>query len=243
MAARYLPDGTHYVKARNHTDIDLKGDWDIYIKIDGVRVIRNSFGAVVSREGKPLYNCDHLEFKDAECFRTDWNTSVSLVRTQSYVQVNQEDIYELTDGNVDPRLYLGTKTNPTNEWLQRMMEKYVAMGHEGIVIRKGVNWLKVVPLLMADVRVLGMTVGKGKYEGIMGSISTAHGKVGSVMKQEDVNGNEIGDLEFRRYLWEHRHELHGKIIQVGYREKTEAGKLRFPKFVRIRWDKTEESLD
>ena len=242
MTVKTLSDGTTYIKAHNHKDVDLKGDWDVFIKIDGVRVMRNKTGEVVSRDGKPLYNCDSLEFSDAEFYRKDWNTSVSLVRTQSYRETSQEDIYELTDGKVDPRLFLGNKSNPTDNWLQRMMEKYVALGHEGIVIRKGKSWIKVVPLKMADVRITGMKEGKGRLAGVCGSITTAHGSVGSIVTQKTHTGEDIPDVTFRKWLWDNKEELIGTIIQVGFRETTPAGKLRFPKFVRRRFDKNEESL-
>ncbi len=243
MTTKKLDCGKSYIKAHNHNDTDLKGEWVVYIKIDGVRAMRKLDGRVVSRNDKPLFNLNGLSFQDAEIYRKDWNTSVSLVRTETYMKVNQEDVYELTDGNVDPRLYLGTKTNPTNAWLTAMMEKYVAMGHEGIVIRKGAKWIKVVPLLMADVRITGMKEGKGRLEGICGSITTAHGSVGSIETQKDKQTHaDIPDVVFRKYLWENKDKLIGKIIQVGYRETTAAGKLRFPKFVRFRFDKDEESL-
>jgi hypothetical protein len=245
MTLRQLDCGKTYIKAHNHKDIDLKGWWEVYIKIDGVRAIKKLTGAVVSRADKPLFNLDTLEFKDAEVYRTDWNTSVSLVRTEHYQKINQSDIYELTDGEVDARLLLGKKLNPSNKWLQAMMQKYIDLGHEGIVIRKGAQWVKVVPLLMADIRITGMKEGKGRLLGVCGSISTAHGSVGSIVDQiGQVSGEPIGDIVFRTYLWENKERLtkEGTIIQVGYREVTKAGKLRFPKFIRFRFDKTEESL-
>jgi hypothetical protein len=245
MTKKVLNCGKTYVKAHNHNDTDLKGWWEVYIKIDGVRAMKTTSMAVVSRNDKPLYNLDHLEFSDAEIFRTDWNTSVSLVRTESYKKIEQSDVYELTDGVVDPRLFLGKKLNPTNKWLQLMMKKYNELGHEGIVIRKGAKWTKVVPLLMADVRILGMKPGAGRLTGVCGSITTAHGSIGSIETQyQRHTGIPISDIVFREYLWNNKDKfIHdGVIIQVGYRETTSAGKLRFPKFVRFRFDKDEESL-
>jgi hypothetical protein len=241
MTLKRIDDKTTYIKANNHKDVDLKGQWEVYIKIDGVRAIKDQHGHVVSREGKPLYNLDSLKFKDAEIYRKDWSTSVSLVRTQSPRSIKQCDVYELTDGIVDTRLLLGIKMNPTNEWLQRMMKKYVELGHEGIVVRKGAKWIKVVPLKMADVRITGMKAGNGRNLGKCGSIETNHGSVGSFMTQTE-EGIPVTDAELRQWLWDNQHRLVGKIIQAGYRETTSKGKLRFPVLVRFRWDKTKESL-
>lgn len=236
---KFLEDGTPFIKAVYFEpgQTKVKGLWDVYIKADGVRVIRNKDGSVTSRNSKPLFNCNHLNFLDAEIFSVNWNTSVSLVRTESPTVVTQDMIYELTDGFTDPRLYLGKVRDPSDEKLLTLMQGQLDKGHEGLVIRqwnqrKGIyDWLKVVPKLQADVRITGFKGGAGRLAGTLGSIATAHGSVGSGF-----------DDALRDHIWANRTNLLGKIIQVEYREKTEKGKLRFPAFVRIRDDKDEEDL-
>ena len=164
---KFLDDGTPFVKATYYEPGKTKvsGLWDVYIKADGVRVIRNKDGSVTSRNSKPLFNCNHLNFLDAEIFSVNWNTSVSLVRTESPTVVTQDMIYELTDGFVDPRLYLGKVRDPSSEKLLTLMQGQLDKGHEGLVIRKwnarkGIyDWLKVVPKLQADVRITGFKGG------------------------------------------------------------------------------------
>ena len=108
MPIKKLTDGTQYEKATHHNDKQLKGVWEVTYKIDGVRSLRLSgSGNVVSRNSKPLYNLDHLEFTDAEIFRDNWETSVSLVRTQSYKLITQADVYQLKRGELDERLVPG----------------------------------------------------------------------------------------------------------------------------------------
>lgn len=236
---KFLDDGTPFVKATYYEPGKTKvsGLWDVYIKADGVRVIRNKDGSVTSRNSKPLFNCNHLNFLDAEIFSVNWNTSVSLVRTESPTVVTQDMIYELTDGFVDPRLYLGKVRDPSSEKLLTLMQGQLDKGHEGLVIRqwnarKGIyDWLKVVPKLQADVRITGYKGGAGRLAGTLGSIQTAHGSVGSGF-----------DDALRDSIWAARANLLGKIIQVEYREKTDAGKLRFPAYIRFRDDKDEEDL-
>ena len=47
----------------------------------------------------------------------------------------------------------------------------------------------------------------------------------------------------RKRLWEHRDELIGKIIQVEYREfNKDTQKLRFPRYIRTRFDKEVEDI-
>ncbi|WJM94055.1 hypothetical protein QDY63_14660 [Pseudomonas brenneri] len=232
-----LDDGTEFVKAKYYEGETLKGYWKVYRKVDGVRVMRNAANEPVSRAGKPLYNVNHLEFKDAEVYSINWNTSVSLVRSQTPQIVTQDMIYELTDGNIDPRLLMGTVLHPDDLKLKGLMQLRLDQGDEGLILRqlhksgKFYVWLKVVPKKQADVRITGFKEGAGRLKGTLGSIQTKHGSVGSGF-----------DDELRDQLWTDRTSLMGTIIQVEYREVTEAGKLRFPAFVRQRFDKTEESI-
>lgn len=232
-----LDDGTQYTRAKYYEGETLKGYWKVYRKVDGVRVMRNAANEPVSRAGKPLYNVNHLEFKDAEVYSINWNTSVSLVRSQTPQVVTQDMIYELTDGNIDPRLLMGTVLHPDDLKLKGLMQLRLDQGDEGLILRqlhksgKFYVWLKVVPKKQADVRITGFKEGAGRLKGTLGSIQTKHGSVGSGF-----------DDELRDQLWTDRTSLMGTIIQVEYREVTEAGKLRFPAFVRQRFDKTEESI-
>lgn len=240
MTIKTLSDGTTYTKAHAHDWEDstktLKGVCQVYRKIDGVRALRLQNNSVVSRDSKPLYNLDHLEFRDCEVFSVDWNTSVSLVRTQSPQVITQDMIYELRDGHIDPRLWIGKATNPSNENLHKLMEKYLAMGDEGLIVRvesKGrIHWWKIVPYKYMDLKITGFKEGTGKNKGMLGSFKTAKGSVGTGFTDEQ-----------RIYFWNHRNELLDTYIEVKYREVTEEGKLRFPSFVRQRFDKSEESYD
>lgn len=232
-----LDDGTSFVKAKYYEGETLKGYWKVYRKVDGVRVMRNASNEPVSRAGKPLYNVNHLEFKDAEVYSVNWNTSVSLVRSQTPQVVTQDMIYELTDGNIDPRLLMGTVLHPDDLKLKGLMQLRLDAGDEGLILRqlhksgKFYVWLKVVPKKQADVRITGFKEGAGRLKGTLGSIQTNHGSVGSGF-----------DDELRDEIWACRDINKGKIIQVEYRELTEAGKLRFPAFIKFRWDKDEESI-
>lgn len=233
-----LHDGTPYIKAKYmEEDQVLKGIWHVYIKLDGVRILRDDAGNVLSRNSKPLYNVEHLEFQDAEFYHKNWNVSVSIVRTESFIQTDQSMVYELTDHKVDPRLLIGRMLNPTWPRLEVLMKQQLELGNEGLVIRqfnarKGrYDWLKVVPKKQADVRIIAFKEGKGRLAGTLGSIETNWGSVGSGF-----------DDNLRKYIWENRKYWVGTIIQVEYREVTENGKLRFPAFIKHRPDKDEEDV-
>ena len=248
MPIKEFKDGTKWNKATYWEEgMNLKGKWLVLRKIDGVRMIRNKFGQVMSRDEKPLYNASHLEFSDAEFFIKDWNTSVSVARTARHEEYNvlnitQENVYELSDGKFDPRLFICELTDPTDEQLLELMQKQLDVGDEGLVIRQGIKWLKVVPTIFADVRVTGVKQGTGRLGNVLGSIQTNHGSVGSIVQQKNSKGQLLSDYLFRECLWDNRDKLVGMIIQVGYREITDKGKMRFPKFIRLRKDKDVEDL-
>lgn len=254
MTVKLLDDGTSYTKAHAHDwenpECLLKGRCDIYIKIDGIRAIRNKSGRVWSRNSKPLPHLDHLHFKDAEIFHNSWNETSSILGSiqPPFTPLTQENVYELSDGAIDKRLYLGWANNPSNENLHELMLKQLKAGHEGLIVRcvdkKGrILWWKIVPYKYADVKVTGMKEGTNKNKGMCGSIATNYGSAGSMVADCLTDHNVMGDANIRAWLWKHRAQLIGKIIQVRYREVTEAGKFRFPSLVRLRTDKSEESLD
>lgn len=254
MTVKQLDDGTSYTKAHAHDWEDptclIKGRCELYIKIDGIRAIKNKAGRVWSRNSKPLPHLDHLDFKDAEIFRNSWNETSSILGRidPPAIPLTQEEVYELTDGNVDKRLHIGWCIDPSNENLRQLMEKQLVLGHEGVIVRcehKGkILWWKIVPYKYADVRITGFKEGTGALKGLCGSIQTKWGSAGSMVKECLADhGIPEDNKAIRKWLWDNRHWLLGKIIQVRYREKTEAGKLRFPSLVRLRTDKDEESFD
>lgn len=235
MPLKQLSDGTEYIKATHHTESALKGWWDVSKKIDGVRAMRNAEGAVVSRNGKPLYNLNNLKFRDAEIFRKDWATSVSLVRSKTPQIITQDDVYELSPTGYDDRLMTDIALKaPTYEQRIEVMQKFVDQGYEGIVLRSAdcTKWVKVVPVKTADVRITGFEM-SDKREGYIKNFQTAHGNVGATGFTID----QLDDIALRG-----ADTFVGVIIEVEYRETTEAGKMRFPAFVRWRFDKDEESL-
>ena len=215
------------IKAKSWSGKDLTGIWDFSIKIDGVRMLRDDDGNPVSRSGKPLYHLENLpkDIVDAEIYASDWGSSVSLVRskaTGSPVQVDQA--YPLGEGKLDSRLFIGVWENPTKEDITSERERVVGLGHEGLVLRQGTRWLKVKPTETYDVEVLGKIEGKGKYEGMLGTLVTSMGNVGT-----GFTDNE------RRLFWDDSYSL--RMIEVECMSLTKEGKFRHPRFIRERWDK------
>lgn len=225
------------VKAKPWKGKDLKGPWLITRKLDGARMLRDAEGNPVSRAGKPLYNLDHIPatIKDAEIYAGNWEDSMSLVRSSvNGSPVPLECVYSIDPP--DPRLVITLLNNPTVEQLTALMDTEVSKGNEGLIIRNGDTWFKVKPDDTADVLVTGFQWGTGKHKGKMGALLTAYGKVGTGFSDEE------------RSWWAMMYELHGdlwlhkQLIEVGFMEWTSGGKFRHPRYLRIRDDKTEESV-
>ena len=222
-----------YKKPKLYVGGSLKGSWVATLKIDGVRALLNpewsegnSEPKYVSRKNKPLHNLDHLTFKDAEIFSKNWETSVSLVRTHDSDLVDNSFVYELNE--MDSRLYLKDLENPTEDVIRGLLSEVVSLGFEGLVLRKGDDWLKVKPKETYDVPIIGFQEGKGRNLGRMGALLTPKGKIGTGFTDKH-----------REYfqLLEDAGELIGITIEVDCMGLTKDGKFRHGRFIHERFDK------
>lgn len=204
---------------------DLKGTWDFTLKLDGVRMLRDSEGNPVSRSGKPLYNLNSVpdDIVDAEVYNTDWETSVSLVRTKDSTPVPRWFVYSLNP--LDPGLLRGVHEDPTASLIEKELEKVVSQGYEGLVLRQGDRWLKVKPSENHDVTVTSMVEGTGRNVGRLGALLTPMGKVGTGFTDEE-----------REIIWNDPTTI-GSTIEVSCMSLTKGGKFRHPRYIRNRWDK------
>ena len=173
-----LNDGTSYIKATYWKGEDLEGIWLATYKIDGIRCIRGKDNKIYSRDSKEmLHHLEKFNFNDAEFFFKNWNTSLSILSTEEEtIPITQDMFYHLDNMHPDPRITIGKLVNPTKSTIKALLKKALELGHEGIVLRS-INqlkptWIKVVPVRYADVRIITIKEGTGKYKGMAGSIDT-----------------------------------------------------------------------
>lgn len=200
---------------------DLKGLWEITYKIDGVRAISDGKN-VTSKHGKPLYNLDHLvhTFRDAEIFRGSFKRTIESVRSSKKVDpVQADEVYSLDP--LDPRLQAGALINPEATYIADLLNRVVASGYEGLILRQGDRWIKVKKFKTYDVTVTDVQPGKGKHTGRMGALLTEKGKVGGGFTDE----------------MRERTDWIGRIIEVKCMELTADGKFRHARYLRTRDDK------
>ncbi len=206
----------------------LTGKWDITIKIDGIQA-RTSGKKLVSKNNKPLHHIPENErdFEIAEIFTGTWGETWSIVSASKSKrrEIKKEEIFSLFP-ELDPRLYLATEENPTSIVISRWMRWVLNKGFEGLVLRQGDTFIKVKKVHTQDVKITGWKEGKGKFKGSLGKFTTGSGDCGV--------GFTHGQ---RKEYWKKKKQLLNTYIEVKSMETTKNGKLRNPRFVRLRPDK------
>jgi len=125
------------------------------------------------------------------------------------------------------------------EYILDLGTKYVQKGYEGIVIKRYDSpyehkrtkmWLKVKKVYSLDLRCIKVVESKtkpGMVGALMVDVCGVNCLVGSGLSQKQ-----------RFDFWYHPEQVVNHIVEVKFFEKTPAGKLRHPVFVRIRDDKS-----
>ena len=220
-----------FTKPKTWQGNDLKGEWLVTVKADGVRAFYNEPGKWFSRAGKPLYNMPPLPtpcppqgyevyVKLHTSSKDNYKETISRVRssTKQYY-IGYEHLYVLDP--IDIRLQRRVFVDPTAQQIRDEMEHVLKTGWEGLILRQGDKWLKVKPVETYDVLVTGVIPGTGKHTGRMGALMTDMGRVGTGFT--DSEREEIWNI--------------GDMIEVSCMQLTPDGKFRHPAFERRRFDK------
>lgn len=224
------------LKFKNYTGQSLKGDWLFTYKIDGwqAKQYETDTGLEVktlSKGGKPLYHLPDImpKFDIAEIFCGSWNETQSILSASKSKrrQVKLDEIYPLFP-DIDKRLVIGTFRDPSAKLINIAFNQAINMEYEGLVLRKGNEFIKVKPTYSEDVPITGFVQGNGKLKGMLGKFTTDSGDVGT----------GFTELQ-RKALWRIRKKLIGIMIEVESMEKLPNGKLRHPRFIRLRLDKND----
>ena len=116
------------------------------------------------------------------------------------------------------------------------MAKQSGAGWDAGVDNSG-RTIKLKDKISVDLLCVGVTEGKGKFAGMVGSLTVLWGG-----KREEVNGGKLTTKERQEYFSpEGSAAIVGKIVEVHALGITPDGKLREPVFQHVRHDKTEPS--
>lgn len=116
---------------------------------------------------------------------------------------------------------------------QKLVELAAAKGLEGYVLKSMnyVGWCKVKAEETVDCVVTGVEPGKGKYDGLVGSLEGSVYRDGELVVVANVSG--MTDDERKAMSVNDA----GRVFEVAYQYVGAKGKLRHPRFVRWRDDK------
>lgn len=209
------------IKAQTYNGLGLLGTWKVTYKIDGVQATWDE-NHWISRSGNWLSNMPPFAgYPEVEVYCGSFKKTIQKVTASERIRpVQPYELYSLDpiDERLDPNRYLNF---PTDAEIKSLLEQAVQDGYEGLVLRQGLLWVKVKPIVTYDVIVTAIIPGKGKHTGRMGAVMTEKGKVGT------------GFTDQERY-----YDYLGKTIEVACMSLTEDGKFRHPRFVRLRPDKS-----
>ena len=136
-----------------------------------------------------------------------------------------------------PILYQGTDESKILEWIKWARDNDL----EGVMInvsnapyecKRSKGILKGKVMKSCDLRIIDFEEGEGNFKGTLGATLVEY-------KDNIVKVGSGYSLEDRNYIWEHKKELIGRIMEVQYFEESTNQKdnklsLRFPVFLRIR---------
>ena len=212
---------------------ELPGEWQVTLKLDGVRAIWHDEQGWLSRANKPLYNIPPWQQgspRDCELFIGTFRDTIRATRTRfpnsETPPIQPKHLYGLHP--LDKRLHWGTLADPSAADIRAALQRVNDSGFEGLVLRQKDCWIKIKPKETHDVVINGFGEGKGRHLGRLGFVTTARGTVGAGFSDTD-----------REFLWAEAkaERLIGRVVEVSCMEFTSNGHFRHPFFVRLRPDK------
>lgn len=148
--------------------------------------------------------------------------------------------------NGDPFTHLKLPTSylvNSEAEIQEYYRNARARGLEGLIIKsitglyhpkRHVDWMKVKAEETADLPIVDVKEGTGKYVGMLGAFVVDHK---GVLVEVGGGYTDKEREEFWKQWHAERHMLEGQMIEVEYQEETPDGSLRHPRYVRLRTDK------
>ena len=137
------------------------------------------------------------------------------------------------------RKELGFTLCDTTETIKELLiEKAVKLGYEGFVLKQTQyrGWFKVKEVQTVDCIIVGIVAGEGKFSGQIGALVVALLENGKHTIIANVSGMIDAERLDLTHQWK-KGKLLKKVVEVKYQEVGSKGRLRHPRFSRMRSDK------
>jgi DNA ligase-1 len=167
------------------------------------------------------------------------DTSEWKKRSTRGLSLRKLDLDMLPESKNVKRVPYGLVVDPTIQELFAARDVWIARGFEGAmfkdanspyVFERSNSLLKLKRFETADGKITDVKEGRGKLKGMLGAVFV---EVDGVISKCGSGFNE----DQRERLWAVKENLIGKMIEVQFQNKSSAGALRFPVFIRFRPDK------
>ena len=220
---------------------------DSKVKLKSKDLYRETVKVVNSDRIKDNLIFNVFDFIDIDCFKKGYDSKPCSMRKSTLSKIlARRSLKHITDVDV---LYEGTDKKKIIEYLDFITSN----DGEGVMInisdapweaKRTKNLLKVKKMQTMDLRCIDMEIGTGVNSDRLGAI------VVELPIQDNIFRVKVGSgftFEDRKYYWEKRDEIIGKIVEIQYFEQTNNSKdgisLRFPVFKCVRFDKNIESIN
>lgn len=139
------------------------------------------------------------------------------------------------------------RIKPTTDVIQRIFRRHLKEGHEGTVVKhpeslyaykRSDSWVKLKPFFSADLKVVNVKEGTGKHKGRLGAFF-CEGKIDGKRILTRVGGGLVDKDRDKFWKMHKRGKLLGTIVEVVHEGLTANNAVRFPRYFRQRWDKSQ----
>lgn len=234
MGIQIFKDGTPYITLINFYEEcqnQLHGEWQIINYIDGIRCIRNNNGRVSNSKGRKVHKLENLNLNDCIFFYKSHKKSKLLLNPHyDKMQPTQDMIYSLIP--IDPRIYVGTITNPTIDDINLIVEDAEKNGFKGIILKQGFIWYEVSLTKYLDAKIINILPQKNnesKARKLITNIGTIIIK--GVAENSSMTKPTVGEL--LTDLITNKDQYIGKKVQLSYNKICTEGELIHATIVKI----------
>jgi len=136
-------------------------------------------------------------------------------------------------------------SNSKQVW-EAVASEVLMNGGEGVVLKRvdapyspdkrNYDLMKIKEEVTADLIVVGMTEGEGKYVGTLGAL---------ILEDKDFGRHSVSGMtdQQRDEWWANPEEIKGRVVEIKAMKRLADGTYREPRFKAIRYDKTYKDID